>query len=245
MAPQQYAPYYADQPSMHAVQMSMFDSAAEQPFSAINTASVRDDTVPRPYQQVELEMNTAPARSLDIGQDLLDPEYPSIPYPALPLAIPGDLILSHSDSDAASSQYRSMIPNAAVTFTATPADISSGFYPDPYHRVIQHNTIPNFEIVPPSHRGVKRGPFKDPVAREETAKTRKRGSCMRCRGQRSRVSGVDILPISHDRCACVCGVWGALGGPHSPVYMCVLEVRETASERYTDYQLIIFLLDSV
>lgn len=38
-------------------------------------------------------------------------------------------------------------------------------------------------------RGGKRGPFKDHKLREETALTRKFGSCVRCRLQRVRVSG--------------------------------------------------------
>lgn len=37
-------------------------------------------------------------------------------------------------------------------------------------------------------RGGKRGPFRDPGLREQTAQTRKIGSCIRCRMQRIRVS---------------------------------------------------------
>ncbi|KAF4455443.1 hypothetical protein F53441_2232 [Fusarium austroafricanum] len=44
----------------------------------------------------------------------------------------------------------------------------------------------NFEIVLPNQRGGKRGPFKDPNLREQTAQTRKIGSCIRCRMQRIR-----------------------------------------------------------
>jgi hypothetical protein len=46
----------------------------------------------------------------------------------------------------------------------------------------------NFEIVLTNQRGGKRGPFKDPNLREQTAQTRKIGSCIRCRMQRIRVS---------------------------------------------------------
>ncbi|RSL66788.1 hypothetical protein CEP54_003581 [Fusarium duplospermum] len=45
---------------------------------------------------------------------------------------------------------------------------------------------PNFEIILPNQRGGKRGPFKDPSLREQTAQTRKIGSCIRCRMQRIR-----------------------------------------------------------
>lgn len=48
----------------------------------------------------------------------------------------------------------------------------------------------NFEIVLPNQRGGKRGPFKDPNLREQTAQTRKIGSCIRCRMQRIRVSNI-------------------------------------------------------
>ncbi|KAF4463562.1 hypothetical protein FALBO_9615 [Fusarium albosuccineum] len=44
----------------------------------------------------------------------------------------------------------------------------------------------NFEILLPNQRGGKRGPFKDPNLREQTAQTRKIGSCIRCRMQRIR-----------------------------------------------------------
>jgi hypothetical protein len=54
---------------------------------------------------------------------------------------------------------------------------------------------PNFEILLPNQRGGKRGPFKDPNLREQTAQTRKIGSCIRCRMQRIRVSDV-ILTAS-------------------------------------------------
>lgn len=46
----------------------------------------------------------------------------------------------------------------------------------------------NYEIVLTNQRGGKRGPFKDPNLREQTAQTRKIGSCIRCRMQRIRVS---------------------------------------------------------
>lgn len=41
--------------------------------------------------------------------------------------------------------------------------------------------------APPVSKVGKRGPFRDPVLREQTAQTRKRGSCIRCKMQRIRV----------------------------------------------------------
>lgn len=46
----------------------------------------------------------------------------------------------------------------------------------------------NFGILLPDQRGSKRGPFRDPKLREQTAQTRRTGSCIRCRMQRIRVS---------------------------------------------------------
>ncbi|KAF4594686.1 tetratricopeptide repeat domain containing protein [Ophiocordyceps camponoti-floridani] len=42
------------------------------------------------------------------------------------------------------------------------------------------------DIIMPEQRGGKRGPFKDPKLREQTAQTRRTGSCIRCRMQRIR-----------------------------------------------------------
>ncbi|KAG5964429.1 hypothetical protein E4U57_005315 [Claviceps arundinis] len=44
----------------------------------------------------------------------------------------------------------------------------------------------SFDFLLPSQRGGKRGPFRDPTLREQTALTRKIGSCIRCRMQRIR-----------------------------------------------------------
>ncbi|KAH7170959.1 hypothetical protein EDB81DRAFT_876970 [Dactylonectria macrodidyma] len=44
----------------------------------------------------------------------------------------------------------------------------------------------HFDILLPNQRGGKRGPFKDLHLREQTARTRKIGSCIRCRMQRIR-----------------------------------------------------------
>lgn len=45
---------------------------------------------------------------------------------------------------------------------------------------------PDFDVLFPMQRGGKRGPFRDPNLREQTAQTRKIGSCIRCRMQRIR-----------------------------------------------------------
>lgn len=48
-------------------------------------------------------------------------------------------------------------------------------------------------VILPGPRSGKRGPFKDLALREQTAQTRKIGSCVRCRMQRIRVSDFRLL----------------------------------------------------
>jgi hypothetical protein len=56
-----------------------------------------------------------------------------------------------------------------------------------YYMTSQEQLL-SYDILHPNQRGGKRGPFKDPNLREQTAQTRKMGSCIRCRMQRIRVS---------------------------------------------------------
>ncbi|KAG5917338.1 hypothetical protein E4U53_004205, partial [Claviceps sorghi] len=51
----------------------------------------------------------------------------------------------------------------------------------------------NFDILLPNQRGGKRGPFRDPTLREQTAQTRKIGSCIRCRMQRIRITDIRLF----------------------------------------------------
>ncbi|KAH0595968.1 hypothetical protein MHUMG1_06518 [Metarhizium humberi] len=69
--------------------------------------------------------------------------------------------------------------------------VSPGSLIDPVHQGSWANTNmhvqqSNFDILMPNQRGGKRGPFRDPNLREQTAQTRKIGSCIRCRMQRIR-----------------------------------------------------------
>lgn len=74
---------------------------------------------------------------------------------------------------------------------------------DAGNNVAQHGQQTTFNILPPHQRGGKRGPFKDLALREQTAQTRKIGSCIRCRMQRIRVreprSPFSYLPTYHNR----------------------------------------------
>jgi hypothetical protein len=61
-------------------------------------------------------------------------------------------------------------------------------FPDRSYHMTSQEQLLSYDILHPNQRGGKRGPFKDPNLREQTAQTRKMGSCIRCRMQRIRVS---------------------------------------------------------
>ena len=76
------------------------------------------------------------------------------------------------------------------TILSSCAAPSSGFFPDSRNDVPRQDPQSNFDILQPNQRGGKRGPFKDPSLREQTAQTRRIGSCIRCRMQRIRVGSL-------------------------------------------------------
>lgn len=63
---------------------------------------------------------------------------------------------------------------------------------------------PCYDLLLPNQRGGKRGPFKTLDLREQTAQTRKIGSCIRCRMQRIRVSVLCHKPTHNDRVSITC-----------------------------------------
>lgn len=79
----------------------------------------------------------------------------------------------------------SKICNYGVVSTGPFDGAASG---DPWSDVPLHDYQSHFDIILPNQRGGKRGPFKSPTLREQTAQTRKVGCCIRCRMQRIRVS---------------------------------------------------------
>jgi hypothetical protein len=61
-------------------------------------------------------------------------------------------------------------------------------FPDHSYYTTSQEQLLSYDMLHPNQRGGKRGPFKDQNLREQTAQTRKMGSCIRCRMQRIRVS---------------------------------------------------------
>lgn len=80
------------------------------------------------------------------------------------------------------NQY-DLVPTDDTLDDSLPRGIYPAAYGPPY--IAQEAA---FDVLVPNQRGGKRGPFKDLTLREQTAQTRKIGSCIRCRMQRIRVS---------------------------------------------------------
>lgn len=85
-------------------------------------------------------------------------------------------------------------PNGDYGFTAPQSFDSQEAVHFSYLPMVPHgNELPMVSMKP---QPTRRGPFKDQEARQKTAETRKRGSCIRCRMQRIRVSAAVAQPRS-------------------------------------------------
>jgi len=102
---------------------------------------------------------------------------PSTPFSANLLTPSPAFIQDDSQSLTSLPQQYSVVP---------PHGTRNGSFPDSRNDVSRDEQQPNFDILQPNQRGGKRGPFTDPTLREQTAQTRKMGSCIRCRMQRIR-----------------------------------------------------------
>lgn len=178
---------YSDYPSMQPAATSVLGSNANAPLPAISTMSVKDDAhlQPMPHglqtlpsQAVKREAMAYPDQRLVMGESLLNSAPPRLTYPPMLLDLTGELKSFRNADDATSQRYAPMTSTIAAHRA----------YPATREPVAQHENKSNFDILQPNQRGGKRGPFRDPSLREQTAQTRKIGSCIRCRMQRIRVS---------------------------------------------------------
>lgn len=113
------------------------------------------------------------------SETVQDNNSPPPPFSASLLTPSPLFIQDENPVTAARPHHYSVVP---------PRGIRNGGFPDSRNDVSRHEQQPNFDILQPNQRGGKRGPFTDPTLREQTAQTRKMGSCIRCRMQRIRVS---------------------------------------------------------
>lgn len=175
----------ADQSRMQVAAIPTYGSSANQTLPAIDTMSVTDATTLRSStnQAVKQEANTSPDQHRAVDEDLLESASSSIAYPPLSFDAPGDESSFRHGEGAGPTQYNSTIRTVASSHPGPGSQARSQVV-----QVVQHVHNPNFNILLPNQRGGKRGPFRDPSLREQTAQTRRIGSCIRCRMQRIRVS---------------------------------------------------------
>ncbi|KAK7397609.1 hypothetical protein QQX98_013020 [Neonectria punicea] len=113
-----------------------------------------------------------------VPQDLSAMQY----GPDLGLVVPSDMTQQAMATVADMSQY-GLVPSGQLN-----ESLSQAMQPptNGWTDVSLVDQRANFDVILPNQRGGKRGPFKDLNLREQTAQTRKIGSCIRCRMQRIR-----------------------------------------------------------
>lgn len=134
-----------------------------------------------PDQLVKQEPDLA--SSPIFGQDnLIQSNQPQVAYgfDVLNTSVPQSM--QQGDISPISAPGQGMVISAGSLIDAIPQE--------PWNNPNMQVQPSNFDILLPNQRGGKRGPFRDPSLREQTAQTRKIGSCIRCRMQRIRVSAV-------------------------------------------------------
>ncbi|KAI5466070.1 hypothetical protein BGZ63DRAFT_347684 [Mariannaea sp. PMI_226] len=153
--------------------------------SDVNT--VQPDGLPAPDYYTNEPMKTEPeitTQTVLTSDHLAQQDLSAIPYNAsVGPVVPVDITRQAIETTAAMTQYDlvSIQPSQPLD-EPVPQDGLPPAWADA-SLLDQHA---NFDILLPNQRGGKRGPFKDLSLREQTAQTRKIGSCIRCRMQRIR-----------------------------------------------------------
>lgn len=143
-----------------------------------------------PYYQdrdVKPQMRRQSGNSYLGSEKVRGGDSPPPPFSATPLTTSPMFVQNESAITVTHPHQYTVVP---------PRGIRNGAFPDSRNDVSRHEQQPNFDILQPNQRGGKRGPFTDPTLREQTAQTRKMGSCIRCRMQRIRVSLPQLHPLS-------------------------------------------------
>lgn len=181
---------YHHQLGMQMGHMPISDSVTEQPLVAFVQGPI-DGLMHHSSPEAKLEVDTSPEHSplVDVSTDLVGSELSSSPDQALPSQ--NGLPTHYSDGAFWSEQHGAVSPNEPGISASTPTHLVYGSYPDTGDQPTPDEAS-SFNMVLTNHRVGKRGPFRDPSLREQTAQTRRMGSCIRCRMQRIRVSGISI-----------------------------------------------------
>jgi hypothetical protein len=115
---------------------------------------------------------------------LVQQDLSAIPYNTnVGIVVPPDMAQQVMAATVSINQY-----DLAPTDQPLDDPVPQGVLPAAWADVSLMDQEASFDVLLPNQRGGKRGPFKDLSLREQTAQTRKIGSCIRCRMQRIRVS---------------------------------------------------------
>ncbi|CAH0026566.1 unnamed protein product [Clonostachys rhizophaga] len=184
---EQQTPLHSDQPSTPLPQLSGF-AASDPAYSPLLTAeasSSQGQGFIGPI--IKAESPTGPDALVFQAEHPLDTPVPAMPSYSRNVPAQGgrEVVFHQSESLASLSARYNLCPSHAA---ASRSNAMSRDHAAP------HEHHPTFDILQPNQRGGKRGPFKDPSLREQTAQTRKIGSCIRCRMQRIRCEHNDADP---------------------------------------------------
>lgn len=140
-------------------------------------------------RDVKRESRLLPENSSFLPEQRLDNDSPPDQYSLGFLGASGSSSLYLYDGGSSS------IPQLHHYTVVPPHPAAHGHFADVRNEIPRRDQQLNFDILQPNQRGGRRGPFKDPSLREQTAQTRRIGSCIRCRMQRIRVG--TLSPVSN------------------------------------------------
>lgn len=191
---------YESIPSVPAHHGSFCHSQPALPPASLDVCHAQD-SLPLPVQ-ADVNVHQQGSFAQDYYPEQLSKQLPQYPHqPALMMTAvqganhapipygPNPLVISSSPP---LPPHDTVSPDGLCQYTLAPdGNLVETVSPDGWDAPL-YDQQAGFDILLPNQRGGKRGPFKDPSLREQTAQTRKMGSCIRCRMQRIRVS---VLPI--------------------------------------------------
>lgn len=146
-----------------------------------------------PDRDVKLESHLLPKRSPFVSEKVPDGNSPPHQYSSAPVGTSAfSSLYVHDDGPPPAAPGPQPHQYTVLSSRTAPG----GFFPDSRNEVPRQDPQSNFDILQPNQRGGKRGPFKDPSLREQTAQTRRIGSCIRCRMQRIRVGSISLISVT-------------------------------------------------
>lgn len=196
----QQAPFAYTQTGLTSPPLTGFPLIPDQPTLAVPLVDGASSGQPHGLPVADYYVGQSLKQDPDVSNQSVLPTEPVVPRdlsamqygPDLGLVVPSDMTQQAMATVADMSQY-GLVPTGQLD-----ESLSQAMPPPPngWTDVSLLDQHANFDILLPNQRGGKRGPFKDLNLREQTAQTRKIGSCIRCRMQRIRVSTPPCPPAT-------------------------------------------------